>query len=112
MLAEARHEPAEERQNTPEPSADDYEEMIMACADKHLDAATDEVRDPMVHKAMVALICNNFLRFHNAMAAECLGDGNAVQAAAWSRDAGKFQAMMNILATVVCGENDFLACDD
>jgi len=112
MLAEARPEPAEECPGCPDCEdsiPDEYADQIMQVADKYLDAATDEVKDPMVHKAMLVLICNNFLRFHNKLAEVCLEDGNPDQAMAWSRDAGKFQAMLNILDTIVCSDNDFLA---
>ena len=106
MLAEARPEPTEE--TTLDPKSDDYREKLMAAADKFCEMATDEVCDPMIHKAMIVCMCTNFIRFHMTTAEDMLKDGETEMAFAWARDAGKFQAMLNILATVVCGENDFL----
>ena len=114
MLAEARPEPSEECTGCPDCDdsiPDEYADQIMKVADKYLDMATNEVQDPMVHKAMLVLIIGNFIRFHNKLAEVCLEDGMNEQAFAWARDAGKFQAMHNILSTIVCGDKDFLAPD-
>tara|TARA_B100001094_G_C17784312_1_gene601232 strand:- start:269 stop:661 length:393 start_codon:yes stop_codon:yes gene_type:complete len=109
MLAEARPEPSEECtcDNSIDPQSDDYEERIFNCADKFLELATDEIKDPMVHKVMMILIANNFIRFHNQIAEHKIEEHDHAGAVAWGRDAGKFQAITNILATVDCGENDF-----
>ena len=62
----------------------------------------NQINDPMVHKAMLIAICNNFIEFHNDVAEKIAEKGDLQRAAAWMRDAGKFQSIVNIAATV-CG---------
>ena len=112
LLAGAQSEPAEEQDNRIDPESDDYVERICDCADKHIAAATEEIQDPMVHKAMMVFLANNFIRFHNRVADELMERGEHESAMAWSKDAGKFQACVNILATVNCGANDFTCIDE
>ena len=91
------------------PDADDYQERITNAAHDALEYALNQINDPMVHKAMLIAICNNFIEFHNNVAEKISNEDDLERAAAWMRDAGKFQAIVNIAATVVCGENDFLS---
>ena len=94
-----------------DPDADDYQERISTAAHDALEYALNQINDPMVHKAMLIAICNNFIEFHNDVAEKIADKGDLQRAAAWMRDAGKFQSIVNIAATVVCGENDFLSDD-
>ena len=112
MLADCRSVPFQEQDNKIDPQSDDYVERICDCADKHIAAATEEIQDPMVHKAMMVFLANNFIRFHNRVADELMERGEHESAMAWSKDAGKFQACVNILATVNCGANDFTCIDE
>ena len=95
-----------------DPDADDYQERIANTAHDALEYALNQINDPMVHKAMLIAICNNFIDFHNHVAEQLVEADDLDRASAWMRDAGKFQAIVNIVATVVCGENDFLANDE
>jgi len=80
-------------------------------ANKHLDAATEELKDPAVHGVMCELIILHMIEWHKHVALKLLEAGETDAAAAWMRDAGKFQAMANILDTVCFGENDPRNCD-
>ena len=80
-------------------------------ANKHLDAATEELKDPAVHGVMCELIILNMIAWHKQVSIQLFEAGETEAAAAWSRDAGKFQAMANILDTVCFGENDPRNCD-
>ena len=106
LLANAQQE-AEAPTPEVDPKDSDYQQKIIACADEYIDRATNEIPDPMVHKMMLVLICENFIRFHNRAAQQMIADGQLESAEAWLRDAGKFQSMINILSTVICGTNDF-----
>ena len=75
-------------------------------ANKHLDAATEELKDPAVHGVMCEIIILHMIEWHKHVSNMLLEAGETEAAAAWSRDAGKFQAMANILDTVCFGEND------
>ena len=76
------------------------ESQVIALADKCLNIATDECDDPIVHKVMMCMIVNNMYQWHSTVA-----EKNDLHA--WSRDAGKFQAIMNILDTISISEDDF-----
>lgn len=115
LLANAPSEPSFE---SPKPTgehvdtdSDNYQERISDAATRAVTDALDDINDPMVHKAMVVIICNNFIDFHNSVGEDLIERGETERAAAWFRDGGKFQAMVNILSSVCCGNNDFL-CDD
>ena len=116
LLAKAQVDPAETTHQCigdhVDPDADDYQERISEVAHDALEYALNQVNDPMVHKAMLVAICNNFIDFHNNVAEQLAEKEDLDRAAAWMRDAGKFQAIVNIVATVVCGANDFLADDE
>ena len=116
LLAKAQVDPAETTHqcigDQLDPEASDYEERITQVAHDSLEFALNQINDPMVHKAMLIAICNNFIEFHNDVAEKIAEKGDLTRAAAWMRDAGKFQSIVNITATVVCGENDFLSTDE
>ena len=95
---------------TPEPKGigEATREEIENLTDRLLSEALEEFNDPMVHKAIMVNIINNFIRWHNAMAEKCIEDEQDPQViACWFKDAGKFQAIANILFTISCGENDW-----
>jgi len=104
LLKNAQEEP------TPEPKSIDEvtQEEVETIADRVLSEALKEFNDPLMHKAILVNIINNFIRWHNAMAEKCIEDKQDPQAiACWYKDAGKFQAIANILFTISVGENDW-----
>ena len=82
-------------------------EEVHALADKGLQLITDECEHPIAHKVAALIVINNMLDWHKRMAEVCQEAGEFPQANGWSRDAGKFQACMNILTTIEVGEGDF-----
>lgn len=60
----------------------------------------------LVHKMMLHLIAQRMLEFHSKCGVNLIEDGETMSAIAWLRDAGKFQAVLNILSTISCGEDD------
>ena len=80
---------------------------IEKCAHQHLAMALEVIDDPLVHKVMLFQILSNFVDWHNKVAHNKFEDGEIECAAAWLRDAGKFQACMNILSNVTVGPDDF-----
>ena len=69
--------------------------------------AIDRCNDPMVHKMMMIMIIDNFLEWHTKAGMAQMEDGDERSAVCWLRDAGKFQAIANILETVTTGPNDW-----
>ena len=62
--------------------------------------------DPVAfHKIMMVMIVSKLIDFHMNVATKSGGmDDDTSQA--WIRDAGKLQAVMNILTTISCGPDD------
>ena len=102
MLAEAQPEP--EVTTDPDLQSQEY---ICEIAQEAIDLACAKSSGPMVHKVMLFQILSNFVEWHNKVAKNKFEDGEFDCGAAWLRDAGKFQACMNILSNVTVGPDDF-----
>ena len=104
MLEHAKAEP------TPQPKGmgEATQEELEALTDRLLSEALQEYNDPMVHKTMMVNIINNFIRWHCKMAEQAIEtDLDPRVIACWYKDAGKFQAIANILFTISCSDNDW-----
>ena len=64
----------------------------------------------MLHKLITLNIVMRFAEWHKTIAKQYLDKGELETAGAWMRDAGKFQAVMDILTSVSLGPDDF-ACN-
>ena len=102
MLAEAQPEP----EVTTDPDLQS-EEYICDIAQEAIELATDKSAGPMVHKVILHQIVGHMIDWHSKMAQEFMEERNYDSAIAWSRDAGKFQAIMNILSTISVDNDDF-----
>ena len=83
-------------------------------ADSHLDeldaamTALNQVsEDPLTHKLVAMQILGNLFEWHDAVGAKCIRQKESKSAQAWLKDAGKFQAIMNILQTISVDDDDF-----
>ena len=83
------------------------DEQVTQIAYELLDQAQDKCDDPIVHKIMFIMIANNMLSWHSKMGVRFAEQGEPEQALGWLRDAGKFQAILNILDTINVGPDDF-----
>ena len=91
-------------------SDDDKEltpEYIEKIAQETLEAATEKCPDPLVHKVMAMMIICRMVDWHKGVAQRQLDDDNLESMGAWMRDAGKFQACMDILTSIAIGPEDF-----
>ena len=102
MLAEAQPEP--EVTTGPDCQSDEY---ICEIAQEAIDLACKKSAGPMVHKVMLHQIIQHMFDWHVKMANQLFEDGMTEQAMGWSRDAGKFQSIMNILSTISVDNDDF-----
>ena len=94
---------------TDAPQSDDKEDTrsdLQKVADKHLQNAIDEVNDPMVHKLMIMRALNNMVDWHNRTGFSHFKDDDTDMGGAWLRDAGKFQACMDIMLSIKIGPDD------
>ena len=82
-------------------------EFIEDVALKALDTATEQCPDPLVHKVMAMMVVSRMVDWHKGVAIRQLEDGNRESMGAWMRDAGKFQAVMDILCSIAIGPDDF-----
>ena len=80
---------------------------VIDIAHKFVTGALEECNDPMTHKIMIMMILDNFLEWHTKAGLIQMEEGEERSTVCWLRDAGKFQAMHNILSTVTTGPNDW-----
>ena len=71
--------------------------------------AIEKCNDPIVHKMMMVMIIDNFLEWHTKAGLTQMEDGEELATVSWLRDAGKFQAIANILESVTVGPHDWLS---
>ena len=89
------------------------DEQVMDLAQKKLDELTDICPDAISGKAMMMVVINQMIDWHTTVghkiALQNEGDRELAQSTVcWLRDAGKFQAIANILVTISVGDDDFL----
>ena len=107
-------EEAKERESKPKPEVPTFgdkeytADKLTDLARKFLNDASDEINDPMIHKIMALEIISNMARWHSDTGARVFEDDSDC-ALAWIRDAGKFQAIIDILCSINLGENDWTA---
>ena len=82
-------------------------EFIEGVAQEVLEIATDKCPDPLVHKVIAMMVICRMVDWHKSVAKAQLEDGNLESMGAWMRDAGKFQACMDILTSIAIGPEDF-----
>ena len=81
-------------------------EDLMQLASEQIALTGRMTDDPVAfHKIMMVMIVSNMIDFHMNVATKA-GDMDDTISHAWIRDAGKFQAVMNILQTISCGPED------
>ena len=108
MQQEAAKRDAEIAKPKSEPIFDGKtKEEVVDIASNLVQEAIDKCNDPMVHKIMMILIIDNFLEWHTKAGIHQMEDSDERSAVCWLRDAGKFQAIHNILSTVTTGPFDW-----
>ena len=71
-------------------------------------AAVNRITDQaLAHKLVAIQILHNLFQWHEAVGAKCISNAESDQAKGWLQDAGKFQAIMNILQTISVDDDDF-----
>ena len=81
-------------------------DQVYDLADEGLTLIAEKCSHPLGHKVAAIIVMSNMLNWHTKMAEQLMEDGEFEPAAGWMKDAGKFQAIMNILQTIQIGEND------
>jgi len=76
-------------------------------AEAIIDAMNDICKSAVAHKLVVMQVIHNYIDWHNAMGERLIEEGQHTAAASWFRDAGKFQAIGNLLENVGVAQDDF-----
>ena len=84
------------------------EEELKDLIDAWLDNMHETNGHPMFAKAIVWRILSNMINWHTEAGLHQFEEGDSHSAVAWLRDAGKFQAMANLLQTINIGPDDFI----
>ena len=100
--------PKEEELKQVDTTQDFSQETVTRIADEAIDYATDRSHGPLVHKVMVCKIICQMIDWHSKMHDVQLEEGEQQSALLWARDAGKFQAIMDILMSINVGQEDFI----
>ena len=71
-------------------------------------ATSHDVPPQLLGKVVMMFTCNRMIDWHSHTSTKHAEHGESDQAIGWGRDAGKFQAIVNILGTIIVdGDDDF-----
>lgn len=110
MLNNARHEddcrcddcaPSGEGPHGDQGLTDDE---VIEAASKLIDDSLEVCNDPLFHKVVAMTIVTRLMCWHKEIAEKQESEQSS---GAWMRDAGKLQAVMDIMCSVSVGPNDF-----
>ena len=93
------------------PECEITEEKITAAAHEGLELMCKLIDDPIVHKAALMQVCNNMVQWHTKVGQRQFADSEEACGTAWMRDAGKWQAIMDIAMSISLGPNDFFVAE-
>ena len=87
---------------------DAHFEYLCEVALKHIEIDECESGSDVcqIHKLMIVELVSRMVLFHRSVSEHAMDDRNNDVGFAWAADAGKFQAIMNILQTINCGPDD------
>jgi hypothetical protein len=81
------------------------QDELMEAAVKLVDDSMDICGDPVFHKAIIAIVIGKMIEWHKEVSWK---QESPESTGAWQRDAGKFQAMMDILTSLTVSNDDFI----
>lgn len=101
-------EDAPKEADAPVVAETDEQQRLEEIADRCLAQASEEAKGPLVHKLMMVMVLSNLIAWHSHVGERMFEEGETESGRAWLRDAGKCQAMMDIIYSIQCGDDDFL----
>jgi hypothetical protein len=114
LMDKAPNENKVQTDNAKGPYCGFTQEQVAALCDRLLNEADAACPHPVVLKALTMMIMNRMVEWHTRSGAH-VGEeskGTDETAVYWLRDAGKFQAVMNILTTISVCDDDFTYIDN
>ena len=88
------------------------EDQIHEIVSEGLNLMTSKIQDPVVHKVALLRIASNMALWHTKVAEGHFERGCVEGGTSWMRDAGKFQAIMDIALSIHLGDNDQWLCKE
>ena len=82
-------------------------EEVKMIAEAALDTCEEECKSGVMVIAVIEEALTRLMVWHRMSAHRMFEQGMEDQSGGWSRDAGKLQAVANILSTIDCGDGDF-----
>ena len=82
-------------------------EQVIKIAEDTVAELHEKCPEPIVQKVVMDIIVRAFCGWHSESGMHQSREGNVREALFWSRDAGKFQAIMCILDTIGVCDDDF-----
>ena len=82
-------------------------EEVKKIAEAALDTCEEACGSGVMVIAVIEEAITRLMVWHRMSAHKMFESGDESVSSGWSRDAGKLQAVANILATIQCGDNDF-----
>jgi len=95
--------------NSTKPSVELTHDELEELAHKTIEQVADDLNGAqacLVHKMMLHIMAMRMVEFHSRVSHQLFEDGRPAEALAWGRDGGKFQAVLNIMDTVSCSDDD------
>ena len=108
MLAEAQPEPDATQQGESEYSPAETARLHSEAIGEFMDNICEGNNAPpqLVAKMVVHDVIDRMIAWHSQVAHTASEEGASTQSLGWARDAGKFQAIANILTTISVTEDD------
>ena len=110
MLADAPKEHDQDCPGCPECDGEYSEANQESAVEQGLTLMIEQCDDPAVHKMAVLKVCNNMVHWHTKVGEAAMERGDTDCGTAWLRDAGKWQAVMDIVMSIGLGPNDHMVC--
>ena len=106
LLASAPTEGTQESNDSDEPRYGDQQltkDEVIEAADYLVQESLERCNTPVFHKAIVLVIMSRLVEWHMKISED---QDTTKSRDSWIRDAGKCQAIMDILTSICVGEND------
>ena len=86
--------------------ADLTEEQAVDLCNEAISGIWDKCNDPAIHKLLMLVISGQMIAFHTQMGKEAAKKDDEIGSISWLRDAGKFQAISNLLFSIQVSPDD------
>ena len=100
--------PEEQTPKSDGPFSGMTEKELVQFAQETIDSYEEVCGHPMLAKVIILNLVNRLMDWHTSASFQMIEDEEERAAIGWARDAGKFQAIGNILHSIQISDDDFL----